>query len=107
MNPHRNTLAEEVMNHLYTTQDISRVRGIAKELLTQRPPPDLADGNAHLRAEVLAVLESIPETYRVRVREGGGEENIAASLAVSVAKLVSHLGNSTATGFDGRKDFQK
>jgi len=40
----------------------------------------------HLRFEVNAVIDQIPGN--VRVREGGGPENLAASLAVSVNKLV-------------------
>jgi hypothetical protein len=39
-----------------------------------------------LEKEVIAVIETIPNA--VRVREGGGPENLAASLAVSVAKLI-------------------
>jgi len=38
-----------------------------------------------LRREVKAVIDSIPGA--VRVREGGGSEDLAASLAVSVAKI--------------------
>jgi len=37
--------------------------------------------------EIKADLELIPERWRVTVREGGAEENPAASLAVSIAKL--------------------
>lgn len=39
-----------------------------------------------LEREVIAILEGLGP-LAVRVREGGGPENIAASLAVSVAKL--------------------
>jgi hypothetical protein len=40
--------------------------------------------------EVSAVLSTIPPDFLVRVCEDGGKENIYASLAVSVAKLVKH-----------------
>lgn len=39
-------------------------------------------------AEVVAVLDSMPDDCVVRVCEGGGPENVFASLAVSVAKLI-------------------
>lgn len=40
--------------------------------------------------EVEGVLEiTVPPEFVVRVREGGGPENLAASLAVSVAKLAA------------------
>lgn len=42
--------------------------------------------NAAMRSEVVAVIESMPNA--VRVREGNGEENVFASLAVSVAALL-------------------
>lgn len=38
--------------------------------------------------EVVAVLDSMPGDCAVRVCEGGGPENVFASLAVSVAKLI-------------------
>lgn len=41
------------------------------------------------RLEVEAVLDAIPNA--VRVREGGGDEDVYASLAVSVANLQSYL----------------
>jgi hypothetical protein len=41
-----------------------------------------------LEDEIRAVINSIPEDYRVIVREGAGEENIVATLSVSVAKLI-------------------
>lgn len=46
---------------------------------------------AKFRQEVVAVLEHIPPEYHVQVREGGGPENLAATLAVTVAKLVNAL----------------
>ncbi len=39
------------------------------------------------REEAAAVLKSIPEKYRVIVRESNGPESVWASLAVSVAKM--------------------
>jgi hypothetical protein len=41
-----------------------------------------------LEDEIRAVINSIPKDYRVIVREGAGEENIVATLSVSVAKLI-------------------
>lgn len=41
--------------------------------------------------EVLAIVERIPVSMRVRVRENNGPENIYASLAVSVAKMAAAL----------------
>jgi hypothetical protein len=41
---------------------------------------------AALTAEIQAHIDQIPAEYRVRVREGGGPENLAATLAVSLAK---------------------
>jgi hypothetical protein len=38
--------------------------------------------------EIRAIIDSIPEDYKVIVREGVGEENIVATLAISVAKLI-------------------
>ena len=43
-------------------------------------------------AEVAAVLDKIPKAYRIASCEGGGQENIAASLALSVAKMRAALG---------------
>jgi hypothetical protein len=43
------------------------------------------------KAEVEGVLAAMPPSTVVRVREGGGPENLWASLAVSVAKLVFQL----------------
>jgi hypothetical protein len=40
-----------------------------------------------LKAQIEAVIEKIPVGCQTRVREGGGLEDVAASLAVSVAKL--------------------
>jgi len=40
------------------------------------------------KKELIGILEMIPPEFRVRVREGAGDENLFASLAVSVAKLV-------------------
>lgn len=39
-------------------------------------------------AALAALLDLIPVRYQVRVCEGGGPENIEASLAVSLVKLV-------------------
>ena len=47
-----------------------------------------------LAAEANFIIESIPGY--VRVREGGGPENLAASLALSVAKLRSSLATRLA-----------
>jgi len=41
-------------------------------------------------SEIMAALE-VAGKYAVRVREGGGPENLAASLAVTVAKMASEL----------------
>ena len=46
------------------------------------------DKTTFYEKEISAVLDMIPEEFRVRVREGAGSENLAASLAISVAKLV-------------------
>ena len=43
------------------------------------------------RKEIAACIDLIPENLRVQVREGGGPENLCASLAVSVANLVREL----------------
>lgn len=42
-----------------------------------------------LSEEIEAVVRHIPPAYQVRVHEGGGPENLCASLAVSVAKLAA------------------
>lgn len=42
-------------------------------------------------AEVEAVIRNLPQGCVVRVREGGGPEDLAATLAVSVSKLVSRV----------------
>ena len=42
------------------------------------------------RKEIAACIDLIPENLRVQVCEGGGPENLAASLAVSIAKLAAH-----------------
>jgi hypothetical protein len=58
-------------------------------LLRERDRADVAEAAlTFLRREIDAVLESIPQSARVRAHEGGGRENIAASLAVSVEKLI-------------------
>lgn len=44
-----------------------------------------------LEEEIEACLKLIPKECVVRVREGGGPENIYASLAVSLMNLVSKL----------------
>ena len=44
-----------------------------------------------LIAEIDAVVSSIPDKYIIRVREGGGLENVPASLALSVKKLIDAL----------------
>jgi len=53
------------------------------------------DGTAsaaeRLMREIQGCLDLIPKSERVRVREGGREENLPASLAVSVARLVQAL----------------
>ena len=43
---------------------------------------------AQLRAEVEAVLGAVPDAMRVDVREGGGPDDLAATLAVTVANVV-------------------
>jgi hypothetical protein len=57
---------------------------------------ELADDNHSLRTEIAAALDSIPTEFQVRVREGGAEENLPASLAVSVANLVRKLSTAEA-----------
>lgn len=44
-----------------------------------------------LHSELVAILESIPVEHRIRSTEGGGHENLLASLAVSVARMQSAL----------------
>lgn len=39
--------------------------------------------------EVAAVLDSVPPEFAERVREGGAEENVFASLALTVARLIT------------------
>lgn len=50
-------------------------------------PVPLSATREQADAEVLAVLEEMPQYCVVRVHEGGGPENIYASLAVSALKL--------------------
>ena len=47
----------------------------------------VAVDRSRLLTEIAAVLDCMPSACVVRVREGGGPENLAASLAVSVGKL--------------------
>ena len=41
--------------------------------------------------DVFAVVDMIPKEFVVRIRQGNGDENIYASLAVSVAKMSHRL----------------
>jgi hypothetical protein len=69
-----------------------------------------ASAAAHTKAlaqegEALAVLESIPKEFAVRIREGGADENIYASLAVSVAKMSKALATPSPAPVAGRPVF--
>jgi len=44
-----------------------------------------------INREVAGVIDTIPPAYCVHVREGGGHENLLATLAVSVAKMKQGL----------------
>jgi hypothetical protein len=57
-----------------------RVLGKLRELIQRASRAEL---------NIQATLDLIPEKFHVRMREGGGTENIAGSLAISVAKLAN------------------
>lgn len=56
---------------------------LIQELVTLRKKVRLQEG------EVVAVLAGVPPEFAERVREGGAEENVFASLALTVSRLVA------------------
>lgn len=70
------TLAEAKIDYLesYAYNHIA----LAAELMKERE---------ELHAEIESVMEHMPQDCVVRVREGNGPEDLAASLSVSVSKL--------------------
>lgn len=44
-----------------------------------------------LEREIRAVLAKVPAGYQIEVREGGGPENVAATLAVTVGNLIQSI----------------
>lgn len=50
----------------------------------------------NLREEMRAVMAAIPKSCRVTVREGGAQEDVMASLVISVQNLIGRLGHSEA-----------
>ncbi len=53
--------------------------------------------------EVRAVLEAMPQDSVVRVHEGGGPEDVFASLAVSVMNLSGAVSPGRPKGYAGRE----
>lgn len=71
-------------------QNLEHARAILRQALNGDPDGavvTIATALAKAEAEVLAVLEAMPQSSVVRVHEGGGPEDVYASLAVSVLKL--------------------
>jgi len=50
---------------------------------------------ARLRGEIESVIEHLPSPCVIRIREGGGDENICATLAVSCRSLAQAFYNAT------------
>jgi hypothetical protein len=57
------------------------------------PPAKILGKDELLEVEIRSIMDHIPEDCRIYVREGAGNEDLIASLAVSVAKLVYKLEN--------------
>lgn len=71
---------------------VDRAKGKIEELELKCIAADVAKAELKkYKIEVEAILMAIPASYRVHVREGGGPENVLASLAVSVASLIQLL----------------
>jgi hypothetical protein len=68
---------------------IARIDQLSNEVINERSGRLEAERGA--KSDIEATLNSVPARYVVRVREGGGPEDVSASLAVTVSKLVSLL----------------